>query len=105
METQLGTFAERCREAGLKATHQRIEIYRELCRTDEHPDAETIYRRVKDRMSAISFDTVYRTLKTLEEKGLIARVGSPLERFRFDANLESHQHFICNVCGRIIDFQ
>ena len=34
-----------CRKAGLKATHQRMEIYRELAQTEDHPDAETIFKR------------------------------------------------------------
>jgi Fur family transcriptional regulator, peroxide stress response regulator len=98
------TFAMLCREAGLKATHQRTEIYRQLAATEAHPDAETLYRRVRRRIPAISFDTVYRTLKTLEEKGLIVRVGVPMARTRFDANRRKHHHFVCETCGLVRDF-
>ena len=97
-------FAMLCRKAGLKATHQRMEIYRELASTEEHPDAETLYRQVRKRIPSISFDTVYRTLRSFEEKGLVGRVGVPMERTRFDANRLKHHHFICKDCGRVRDF-
>ena len=93
-----------CREAGLKLTHQRLEIYRELAGDTGHPSAEEVYRRVRDRMPTIALDTVYRTLSTFEKVGAIARVDVFDERARFDANLSPHQHFICTMCHAIMDF-
>ena len=103
VEEKLGAFLGVCRKAGLKATHQRREIYREIARTDEHPDAEVVFRRVRRRMPAVSLDTVYRTLRLLEEKGVILRVGSPGDRTRFDANTAPHCHFVCTRCGAFMD--
>jgi Fur family transcriptional regulator, peroxide stress response regulator len=105
LRNRVDKFVERCHEAGLKATHQRTEIYRVLAATTAHPDAETIFRRVRGRVPAISFDTVYRTLRTLDEKGLIVRVDTPLERSRFDANTEPHHHFVCARCGAVRDLR
>ena len=95
-EKRVADFVEVCRRQGVKATHQRTEILRELAGTQEHPDAETIYARVRQRIPAISLDTVYRTLRLLEEKGVIARVGSMRDRTRFDANTDRHHHFVCS---------
>ena len=103
-QNRLAVFKEQCRKAGLKATHQRTEIYRELAATEEHPDAETVYERVRKRIPSLSLDTVYRTLSMLEENGVIARVGSPGNRTRFDANMGRHHHFVCRECGMIGDF-
>lgn len=97
-------FQETCKRRGLKVTHQRMEIYRELTSTGEHPDAETIYRRVRKRIPTISLDTVYRNLKLLAEEGLISVVGTGQERLRFDGNVEPHHHFLCVKCGMIGDF-
>ena len=97
-------FIERCRAVGLKATPQRVEIYRELAGTKEHPDAETVYSRVRRRLPAISFDTVYRTLRSFSEHGLILRMSTSGDRARFDADTSEHHHFICERCGTIIDF-
>ena len=99
VERRTKAFSEACRHYGVKATHQRTEIYRELARTNEHPDAETIYARVRRRIPAISLDTVYRTLRLLEKKKMISRVGPLGERTRFDANTARHHHFVCTECG------
>jgi Fur family peroxide stress response transcriptional regulator len=102
-EEWVAGFVEACRRLGIKATHQRREIYGELAATEEHPDAETVYERVRSRIPSISLDTVYRTLRLFEEEGLIARVGPGGNRARFDANTERHHHFVCKGCGRIGD--
>ena len=104
VERRLGIFSGVCRRHGIKATHQRTEIYRELAGTKEHPDVETIYNQVRKRIPAISLDTVYRTLRLLEKKSLISRVGSLNEKTRFDSNTDYHHHFICTECGFIGDF-
>ena len=96
-------FLDACREAGLKVTHQRTEIFRELAETDEHPDAETIYGRVCQKVPAVSRDTVYRTLGLLEERGLITRAEIRSGPARYDANTNDHHHFFCMECGRIRD--
>ncbi len=104
VDQQVGDFTAACRREGVKATHQRMEILRELAGTTEHPDAETVYTRVRQRIPAISLDTVYRTLRLLEKKGVISRVPSRQDRARFDANMDHHHHFVCEACGRIVDF-
>jgi len=99
LERRTKLFSGTSRRYGVKTTHQRTEIFRELARTNEHPGAETIYDRVRKRIPAISLDTVYRTLRLLEKEGLISRVGSLGEKMRFDANIDHHHHFVCTRCG------
>jgi Fur family transcriptional regulator, peroxide stress response regulator len=98
-------FLASCQKQGVKITHQRIEIFRELASTRRHPDANWIYQRVRKRMPTVSLDTVYRNLKLLEERGLISIVGMSHERLRFDANMSPHHHFTCLKCSKICDFQ
>lgn len=97
-------FMGLCRELGIKLTHQRTEIYRELMATEEHPNAESLYETVKKRIPAISLDTVYRTLRLFEQKGIISRVSAAGESMRFDGNTKRHHHFICVECGKVRDF-
>lgn len=104
MNTDILEFVEFCRGLGIKPTHQRTEIYRELIDTQDHPNAETIYQNVKKRIPAISLDTVYRTLRLFEQKGIISRVSAAGESMRFDGNTERHHHFICVECGKVRDF-
>ena len=44
-QPQLQHFEQMCKDAGLKVTHQRLEIYRELLGALDHPSAETLYKR------------------------------------------------------------
>jgi Fur family transcriptional regulator, peroxide stress response regulator len=97
------TFETTLRERGLKITHQRSEIFRELASTDEHPDAETIFQKVHERIPAVSRDTVYRTLAFLEENGLVRRAEVRSGPARYDAEIEGHHHFVCTICGKVSD--
>jgi Fur family peroxide stress response transcriptional regulator len=97
-------FEEVCRRSGVKITHQRMEIFRHVAQSDRHPDAGAVFRGVRERVPAISLDTVYRTLWLLTELGLIKTLGPPRESSRFDANLSRHHHFVCRRCGLIRDF-
>jgi Fur family peroxide stress response transcriptional regulator len=97
-------FADYCRQMGLKVTPQRIAVYRELLKTDEHPSAETLHKNVKKIFPSISLDTVNRTLLTLDEIGAAQVVEGSGDAKRYDADTAEHQHFKCVKCKRIIDF-
>ena len=56
---------ERCREAGLNVTPQRIAIYRALLASEDHPTPEMLYRAVSRDMPSLSLATIYKTLDTL----------------------------------------
>lgn len=103
IDKRVSLFTQALRERGLRLTHQRLEVAREIAGSNRHADVEEIYQRVRERVPTISLDTVYRTLGALERLGLIRRVevlGGPA---RYDANLEHHHHFICTQCGLIRD--
>lgn len=101
----LEKFEQVCRQAGLKLTHQRMEIYKAIYKAEDHPSVEDIYAVVKRRNPSISLDTVYRTVGTFEQLGLVQKFQGSNGRFRFDTNLESHQHLVCTRCNRIQDLQ
>ena len=93
------------RSAGVKLTHQRLEIFREVASSLEHPDAEAVFRAVRRRVPTLSIDTVYRTLWMLNDLGLVTTLGPRRERVRFDANLDHHHHYLCTRCGLARDFE
>ena len=104
VERRMQGFRDACARAGVRITPQRVEIFQEVARTEEHPDAETVLRRVRKRLTNVSLDTVYRTLGLLEELGLLSKVDVLCDRARFDANREQHHHFVCTQCGAVRDF-
>lgn len=95
-------FAEALKADGLRMTHQRLEVIRELARATHHPGADEIHRAVRERVPTISLDTVYRTLATLAARGLIERIAAP-GAARFDPDVSGHHHFVCMRCGRVED--
>jgi Fur family transcriptional regulator, peroxide stress response regulator len=104
LERRMHHFEQGLKQAGVKLTHQRLEICREIGSASNHPDAETVFAGVRKRVPTISLDTVYRTLWTLLDLGLISTLGIPRERMRFDGNTAPHHHFVCTKCGEARDF-
>jgi len=103
VERRMSLFKEGLIDAGIKTTFQRLEIFREVAGSEDHPDAETIYKAVRKRVPTVSLDTVYRTLWLLLDLGLINTLG-PKHKVRFDGNTRLHHHFVCTRCGLTRDF-
>lgn len=72
-----------------------------LCRN--HPGADEVYLRVKERLPRISLGTVYRNLELMVSQGMIRRLNSSSGQMRFDPVAEAHCHFHCNHCGKVED--
>ena len=104
IERRLSRLRDGLKNAGIKLTIQRLEVCREIASAGSHPDAESVFRGVRQRVPTISLDTVYRTLWTLVDCGLIDTLGVPHERTRFDGNTAPHHHFVCTRCGETTDF-
>ena len=103
-EARLQAFREVCRKEGLKITNQRLEVFNELLNSRDHPTVEKLYHRLQPKLPAISLDTVYRTLTTLEKHGLVSRVQTMESQARFEGRTDEHHHAICRNCGKITDF-
>jgi Fur family transcriptional regulator, peroxide stress response regulator len=93
-----------CQKHGMRLTPQRLEIFKAVDGTRDHPSAFEVYSRVSKRHPSISLDTVYRTLETLEQWGLLTKLSFLFDKIRYDANLTDHYHAICTECGNIWDF-
>ncbi|MGV8075147.1 MAG: Fur family transcriptional regulator [Syntrophobacteraceae bacterium] len=104
LRKQLTDFETACRNVGLKVTHQRQEIYRELLAATDHPTAEALHQRLRTKLTTISLDTVYRNLAVLVEHGLVNKVETPESLSRFEVAVSRHHHLICRKCGDIVDF-
>jgi Fur family peroxide stress response transcriptional regulator len=104
LEAKMDAFQLKCRKAGLKVTPQRVAVYKALIESKEHPSADVLWRKVRKTYPNISLDTVNRTLLTLAEIGAAFVVEGSGDVKRFDGGLETHQHFKCIKCKRIIDF-
>jgi Fur family peroxide stress response transcriptional regulator len=105
VERRVEQLSQSLRDAGLRLTHQRLEILHVIAADETHPDVESVYRVVRERVPTISLDTVYRTLATLTDRGLITRVLFTPGPARYDANPRRHHHFVCTHCGLVRDVE
>lgn len=100
------TLEELCAVKGLRMTEQRRVIARVIEESDDHPDVEELYRRASAIDSRISIATVYRTVKLLEDVGIIERHDFRDGRSRYEASPDDHHdHLIDLKTGDVIEFQ
>ncbi len=89
---------------GVKPTPQRVVIADYLLQTDSHPTADEVRSAVSEALPvALSRATVYNTLNTLKEAGVIKEVLTEPGRVRYDANVSHHHHFVDVNTGKIVD--
>jgi Fur family peroxide stress response transcriptional regulator len=94
---------DKLKEKGYKLTPQRIEIIKILGEnTGTHPFLEEIYKIVKNRLITVSFSTLYNTITTLEEIGLIKLFNFQNET-RIELNPDIHINIINQNTGKIVD--
>lgn len=95
-----------CKDHKLRLTAPRRVILKVLEQSADHPDAVELHRRVQMIEAGISLATVYRTLKLLEEKGILEKHSFGDGPARFErADQEHHDHLINIDTGDVIEFR
>jgi Fur family ferric uptake transcriptional regulator len=95
-----------CVERRLKMTGQRRVIARVLSEAADHPDVEELYRRAATLDPRISIATVYRTVRLLEENGILERRDFGGGRARYEPSAHGHHHHLIDVdTGKVIEFE
>ena len=92
------------RDSNLKVTPQRIAVLEALNNLKNHPTADKIKEYVVKNHPSISVGTIYKTLETFVDKGLVKKVKTEKDVMRYDAILENHHHLYCEDTERIEDF-
>lgn len=89
---------------GVKPTPQRMVIAEYVLNTLDHPTAEEVMIAVTGKLPvALSRATVYNTLNSLKDAGVIREVFTEPGKVRYDANLFNHHHFVDVKTGQILD--
>jgi len=102
---------EKCKIKGVRLTDQRKVIARVMTDSKltfgskDHPDVDELHKRVSLIDKKISIATVYRTVKLLEESGIIERHDFKEGKSRYEPSTdEHHDHLIDINSGDIIEF-
>lgn len=93
------------REAGLRVTSPRLAVLAVVAGRP-HIAAEDVAALVRERLGAVSTQTVYDALRVCTDVGLMRRIepaGSPARYERRTG--DNHHHLVCRQCGRIEDVE
>ena len=99
-------FAAYLAKHRLKRSEQREAIVDTFLRSQSHHSVDDLLHLVQKRRADVGRTTVYRTLKLLQAAGLAQELELRGEsRFEREYNRAHHDHFICQHCGDIIEFE
>jgi Fur family transcriptional regulator, peroxide stress response regulator len=90
-------------KSGISPSYHRLKIFEYLWDNRTHPTADDIYNEIIKQIPTLSKTTIYNTLKTLGEKGLVSSITIEDNEVRYDADISFHGHFKCNACGDLLD--
>ncbi len=105
MDVSIDFVTEQLRKKGIRPSYQRIKVLEYMHQKGGHPTVDEIFRELSTDIPSLSKATIYNTLHTLVEAGLVGVVEIDESEKRFDINLTSHGHFQCEGCGTIYNFQ
>ena len=94
---------ERLERAGIRPSAQRVAIAAYVLDTEDHPTADAVWQRVKADFPMVSRATVYNTLQTFREHGLVQQLVLSEGSVVFDPKVEPHHHFVDDQTGAIHD--
>lgn len=100
-QNQTERILERFAAAGGRRTAARQAIVEALVAAGSHVTADDVARRVRRRFPSVNISTVYRTLDTLEELGVVDHVHLGHGRAIYHLTDEDHQHLVCDRCERV----
>ena len=92
---------------GLKTTKQRNRILEIFVQQDRHMTPEEVLEAVQPKVPSVGLATIYRTMKVLVKAGVAheRRFVDGLLRYEIAVEGEHHDHIICIICGKIVEFE
>lgn len=99
-------FRAYLQDQGLKLTRQRRVIAGIVFGSDGHLTLADIHERAQREQASIGFATVYRTMKLMADAGVAMQHKFDDGQSRFErADDDHHDHIICSLCGKIVEFE
>ncbi|HOE70818.1 MAG TPA: Fur family transcriptional regulator [Brevefilum sp.] len=95
---------ERLKRRGIRPSIQRIKVLEYLCRSQTHPTVDEIFTDLSLEIPTISKATIYNTLHTFIDAGIVRKIHSNTDAQHYDIVVKDHGHFKCLTCGEIFDF-
>lgn len=105
MDVSIEFVTEQLKKKGIRPSYQRVKVLEYMYLKGGHPTVVEIYHALSASIPSLSKVTIYNTLHTFVEAGLVHIVDIDDTEKRFDITLTSHGHFQCEVCGIIYNFE
>ena len=91
------------RQQGIYVTAQRLAVMR-VVGARPHATADQVLADVCDAIGSMSRQSVYDTVNTLSDLGLLRRIQPAGSAARYETRInDNHHHVICRECGRVED--
>ena len=105
--TVVEEFRTYLRDHNLPITGQRLAIAEVVLLDDRHFSAEEIEAVLAARNIPVGTATIYRTLEVLVRSGLVVErdFGEGFKRYEAARGVPQHEHLLCTVCGKVIEFR
>ncbi len=99
------TAARWLAHAGLRPTRQRLALAALLVGdgSNRHVTAESLFEAAGQAGASVSLATVYNTLRSFTEAGLMAEITVDGTRSYFDTRTDDHAHFFWEDSGDLTD--
>lgn len=104
MNLQLLDLLDELKKKNIRLSHQRVKILEFLMLNKIHPTVDDIYTNLKEEVPTLSKTTIYNTVNSLAEAGILQVVTIEDNELRYDITTDTHGHFKCNKCKKIYDF-
>jgi Fur family ferric uptake transcriptional regulator/Fur family peroxide stress response transcriptional regulator len=98
-------IVKRLKDVGIRPSVQRVAIAQYLAQHRNHPTVDDIYSALRDEYPTLSRTTVYNTVTTLADSGVILSLSIDQSNARYDYDISVHAHFRCRKCGKVVDLE
>jgi Fur family ferric uptake transcriptional regulator len=93
------------RQRGFRVTPQRSVILETIAHGEGHQSAQEVFLEAAKRLPGLNIATVYRTLETLHQAGMVDLFSTTADSVRFELHDADrpHHHLHCRACGNVLD--
>ncbi len=104
MDKTFEKLTNELKKKNIRLSHQRLKVLEYITTHRTHPTVDHIYNDLQKEVPTLSKTTIYNTLNTLKDAGLVKVVNIEDNELRYDSVTDEHGHFKCESCRKIFDF-
>ncbi|MDX9889062.1 MAG: Fur family transcriptional regulator [Anaerovoracaceae bacterium] len=92
------------KDHNVNPSFNRVKIMEYLIDQKNHPTADQIYKELKKDLPTLSKATIYNSINAFAGAGLVKTIMGEGKEAHYDAVVDPHGHFLCEICQGCFDF-